>query len=233
MLNLEDEEFENELRHLAKNCIDRKYYLVGSVAAGKSSTLQALRCFTTHEEWSGRVPAMMYQNDKTLTEEQQAEVDKFLFPQLTKKNRKMKAKWPSIRVMDRAYLDLFAFSKDAKENFRKALKLKEEVTAYGDPFEDGQIYFLTASKGSFEERLARRGVPSGADGKIQYDAETLLKQEADLKKIYRPTETTTFDTSETTTGEMAQKIAREILLGDYSAFNFSSRLKEIAEAGAL
>jgi SIR2-like domain len=66
MLNLDvkDAEFEHQLRHIAKVKIDRKYYLVGSVAAGKSSTLDVLRCFTTHEEWQGRVPAEMYLKDE-------------------------------------------------------------------------------------------------------------------------------------------------------------------------
>ena len=56
--------FDSALSALINKKIDRKYYLVGSIAAGKSSTLDNLRCFTTHEEFSGRVPAAMYQDDK-------------------------------------------------------------------------------------------------------------------------------------------------------------------------
>lgn len=235
MLSLEvkDAEFEDQLRHIAKVKIDRKYYLVGSVAAGKSSTLEALRCFTTHEEWKGRVPAEMYLKDETLSDEQQKNVDQFLYPQLTQKNRRMSSEYPAIRVMDRAYLDLFAFSKSAVENKGKAVRLKEEVEGWGGHFQDGQIIFLTASEEAFKERLAKRALPSGDEKKIQFDPETLIAQEAKLKKIYNPEEASTFNTSEMDAGETVKKIARAILLDSYTSFDFSSRLDQICKDGDL
>jgi len=235
MLNLEvkDEEFEDQLRHIANIKIDRKYYLVGAVAAGKSSTLEALRCFTTHEEWKGRVPAEMYLKDETLTEEQQAKVDQFLYPQLTQKNRKMNSEYPAIRVMDRAYLDLFAFSKSNAENQNKAVRLREQVVGWGGYFQDGQIVFLTASEDAFRERLAKRALPSGDEKKIQFDPKTLIAQEAKLKKIYEPGEDSTFNTSEMDTGQTAKEIARMILLKPYKIFQFSDRLDQICKDGQL
>jgi len=235
MLNLgvKDAEFEDELRHIAKVKIDRKYYLVGSVAAGKSSTLEALRCFTTHEEWKGRVPAEMYLKDVTLTEEQQAKVDRFLYPQLTQKNRRMSSENPAIRVMDRAYLDLFAFSKNSAENKAKAVRLREEVDGWGGHFQDGQVLFLTASEEAFKERLAKRALPSGDENKIQYDPETLIAQDAKLKKIYKPPDESTYDTSEMDGGETVKRIARTILLEPYASFDFAARLAEICRDGEL
>jgi hypothetical protein len=235
MLNMDstNAEFETELRHISKSRIDRKYYLVGPVAAGKSSTLESLRCFTTHEEWKGRTPAVMYLNDKTLTKEQQDEVDKFLFPQLTQKNRSMQSSYPSIRVMDRAYLDLFAFSTSPDENKRKADKLKEEAENWGGPFQDGQIFFLTASEECLKERLAKRALPKSDGSKIQFDAKTLIAQEAELRKIYEPRLNATFDTGAVDASLTARSIAREILLGPYNPFDFSSRLDEIGKDGEL
>jgi SIR2-like protein len=235
MLNLDirDAEFENQLRHIAKVKIDRKYYLVGSVAAGKSSTLEALRCFTTHEEWKGRVPAEMYLKDETLDEEQQRKVDQFLYPQLTQKNRRMSSEYPALRVMDRAYLDLFAFSKSSEEIKRKAIRLKEEVDCWGGHFQDGQIFFLTASVEEFKERLAKRALPTGDGKKIQYDPESLIAQDAKLRKIYKPEPKSTFDTSEMVGAETAKKIARAILLGPYEAFDFAARLAQICKDGDL
>lgn len=235
MLNLDvkDEEFEDQLRHITDIKIDRKYYLVGAVAAGKSSTLEALRCFTTHEEWKGRVPAEMYLKDEILTEEQQSKIDRFLYPQLTQKNRKMTSQYPALRVMDRAYLDLFAFSKSNVENKKKAVRLREEVGGWGGHFQDGQIIFLTASEDAFKERLAKRALPTGDEKKIQFDPETLIAQEAKLKKIYQPEDDSTFDTGEMDTGETAKKIARMILLKPYKAFDFSARLDQICKDGEL
>src|SRR5579871_310396 len=88
VLNCDNSGIEHALRKISPGKIDRKYYLVGSVAAGKTTTLEALRCFTTQEEWTGRPPAAMFLNDKTLTREQQREVDQFLFPQLINKNNR-------------------------------------------------------------------------------------------------------------------------------------------------
>jgi hypothetical protein len=108
--------------------------LVGSIAAGKSSTLDNLRCFATHEEFSGRVPAAMYQDDKTLTAKQQKEVDDYLFPQLIEKNSNMMRMNAGIRIMNRAYLDLFAFSKGNKSEInRKAIELRKRFECWGKP----------------------------------------------------------------------------------------------------
>jgi SIR2-like domain len=235
MLNLDekDSEFEDQLRHIAKTRIDRKYYLVGSVAAGKSATLDALRCFTTHEEWKGRVPAEMYLNDATLTDEQQSKVDRFLYPQITQKNRRMGYEYPAIRIMDRAYLDLFAFSKSSEEIKRKAVRLRQEADGWGGHFEDGQIFFLTASEEAFKERLAKRALPTGDEGKIQFDPESLIAQEAKLKKIYRPEAEFTLDTSDIDAGQTAKGIARAILLTPYKTFDFSTRLEQICKDGEL
>jgi hypothetical protein len=134
------DEFDVALQGLVRSKIDRKYYLVGSVAAGKSSVLDRLRCFTTHEEFGGRVPAAMYQNDRTLTSTEQKIVDDYLFPQLIAKNGNMIRMNSGIRITDRAYLDLFAFSKgDGAEIRRKATELRARFRDWGKPLENGHI----------------------------------------------------------------------------------------------
>jgi hypothetical protein len=219
--------FDKSLGALVGSKIDRKYYLVGSIAAGKSSTLDNLRCFTTHEEFSGRVPAAMYQDDKTLTTKQQKEVDDYLFPQLIEKNFNMIRMNAGIRIMDRAYLDLFAFSNGNRvEIKRKASELKKRLKAWGKPLEEGHVFFLKASECALEERLARRGARKRVRGKTSYGTDTLLKQEAELLKIYGPLDAT-IDTSNSTIGDTAKYIARVILLEDYRPFDFAARLDQV------
>jgi hypothetical protein len=229
IVNVENgDAFDTALSALVTKKVDRKYYLVGSIAAGKSSTLDNLRCFTTHEEFSGRVPAAMYQDDKTLTAKQQKEVDDYLFPRLIEKNSNMIRMNAGIRIMDRAYLDLFAFSKGNKsEIIRKAIELKKRFKRWGKPFEDGHVFFLRASEKSLEERMARRGTNKRVHGKISFKTDTLLKQEAELLKVYKPPAKAVIDTSDSTVGETARNIARTILLEEYSPFNFSARLDEV------
>jgi hypothetical protein len=218
----------------AGSTIQRKYYIVGSVASGKTSTIDALRCFTTFEEFRGRIPKEMYQDDNTLTPEEQKIVDDYLFPALISKNRNMVQMNSGIRIMDRAFLDLFAFSKggDKDEIKRKAIELKKRVKQHGKPLESGHIFFLRASKDAIEERLLKRGSRKDKGGKAGFEAATLAKQEQHLSKIYRLTEA--MDTSDLSPGEVARRIAREVLLGSYTEFNFAIRLDEIiSDNGAL
>ena len=81
----------------------------------------------------------------------------------------------------------------------------------------------------------RRGgpLPTGDEKKIQFDPETLIAQEAKLKKIYKPEDDSTFDTSEMDAAETVKKIARTILLKPYTTFDFSVRLDEICKDGEL
>lgn len=228
------EEFGEGLLELAGRKLERKYHLVGSIAAGKSSTLEALRCFATHEEWTGRPPAAMYQDDKTLTPDQQREIDAFLFKNLRLKNRRMVKAGPGIHIMDRAYLDLFAFSKDASDIEKKAHQLQSEVIDTTRTLEPGQVVFLHASETALKERLAKRGSRKGGTGPIQFDAARLLEQQKVLEKIYTPQAGSTFDTSRPSIGETAQQIARLILLGEYTPFDFDERLNQIlASKGVL
>jgi len=177
-------DFDNSLHQLTPGKIDRKYYLVGSIAAGKSSVLDHLRCFTTFEEFGGRVPAAMYQNDRTLTGEEQTVVDDFLFPRLIQKNNSMIRTNSGIRITDRAYLDLFAFSKgDPFEIERKAIELEKRFDAWGKPMEGGHMFFLRASREALKETLARRGTIKVGSGKYRFDAKALIQQETELLKI--------------------------------------------------
>ena len=221
----------------AQSTIHRKYYIIGSVASGKSSTVDALRCFTTFEEFSGRVPKEMYQDDTSLTPAEQKVVDDYLFPRLIEKNRNMMRPNSGVRIMDRAFLDLFAFSKngDKVEIKRKALELKTRIEQYKKPFENGRLFFLGASSDALEERLLQRSSSKEPDGKFGFELETLKKQDKFLRQIYRIQDDQVLDTSHLTTGEVAKAIARKILLDDdYKEFPFAERLGEIIdEDGAL
>ena len=165
---------------------------------------------------------------RTLTAKQQREIDDYLFPRLIEKNSNMIRMYAGIRIMDRAYLDLFAFSKgDKSENNRKAIELRKRFKAWGKPIECGHVFFLKASKQSLEERLARRGGNKRIRGKVRFETDTLLQQEADLLKIYRPPTDSIIDTSDLTVTDTAKYIARTILLEDYRPFDFSERLNEV------
>lgn len=220
---------ETHLREFWKGETCRRYYLVGAVSSGKTTSLEMLRCFTTFEEWSGIVPITMYQDHRLLNRQQRSDINKWLYSQLKDKNRKMSKAGPGIVVMDRAYLDLFAFSETPSENISKATDLLKEFEDGGQPLAKGQVVFLKANKSTFEERRARRGKVRGH--KLDYRGGSLIAQSNTLEKIYRPKDFAIFDTGEEPADATARTIARLMLLEDYSPLNFEKRINQIISKG--
>ena len=234
LLNHTDETiFENELLKFATLKTRRRYYLVGSVVAGKSSNLEALRCFTTFEEWSGRPPEKMYQDHTTLTVTERAEIDDWLYSQLREKNDRMRKVGVGIHIMDRGYLDFCAFSETPKENLKKLDELRARVHAVSGPLESGQILFIWANEEALSERQARRGSLRGKQKRkrIDYDGVKLVEQANILKSVYKPSDTSMFDTSHEPCEITCRRIAREILMGDYTPFDFEVRIDSLKARG--
>lgn len=234
LLNEEDMAlFESALLQFSPHSTRLKYYLVGSVVAGKSSNLELLRCFTTFEEWSGRPPEKMYQDHKTLTPADRGEIDNWLYSQLRNKNDKMRRAGVGIHVMDRAYLDLCAFSETPAENVSKLNDLRQRVCRFGGPLEAGQIIFLEAEETALSERQARRGKLRGAKNQIDYDGATLVQQSKILQGVYGPEVEFTFDNTHEGRDRTSRNIARRILLGTYKMFDFEKRIDEILAGGGV
>ncbi len=233
ILNQPQDEFVSQLAHygVTGDTLRRRYYLVGSIASGKSSNLEALRCFTTYEEWSKLPPAIMYQDFKTLTPEENAEVNAWIYGQLRDKNQKMQNSSIGISVMDRGFFDLFAFSKTDPERLQKADDLATQVVDVGGrPLTRGHVWFLEADASSYRDRLARRGVISTFANR-GYRPEQLVEQSAVLRSIYKPLDETVVNTGESPCDVTSRKIARDILLGSYAPFDFTGRLRSIRRAG--
>lgn len=227
LLNEQDERaFTKLFNRISQHSPKRCYYLVGSVASGKSSNLEALRCFSTFEEWGGRTPTLMLQDHNSLTPQERVKVNRWLYRQLVAKNMKMKSAGPGIHVMDRGYLDLVAFSKTNKENLTKLSQLRSTGMR---SFVNGHILFVKAAGDALSERQAKRGKLSEQDNQIEYDHRRLLEQSDALVEVYNPT--SIFDTSNEVCDATAQRIARHILLKDYMPFDFANRVKEIKRKG--
>jgi hypothetical protein len=232
MLNEENEAiFEAAILKFSSLVTRRRYYLVGSVVAGKSTSLEALRCFATFEEWFGRPPQVMYQDHKTLSPAERTEVDDWLYTQLREKNDRMRSTGVGIHIMDRGFLDLCAFSETGDENQKKLKEMRERVCRVSGPLENGQIIYLYAQEVVLSERQARRGKLRGPSKSIDYDGAALVQQDKALREIYRPGSSSVYDTSHQSADRISRRIAREILLGEYHPFNFEGRIDEILANG--
>jgi predicted ATPase len=213
----QDERCFNEALELLGN--DRRsryhYYITGPVAAGKSTLLEQLRCFQTHEEWTRPPPREMYLASTQLNEEQKVMVDRFLYSELKEKNKRMHAAQVGFHFMDRAPLDLYAFSNLDNENKEKSRKLRELVT-HDQPLQKGEILFVEATPRALVRRNMARGRPPEDAGKEEY----FENQTNKLKAVYGPS--FVISTEQYNAGDVARLVARHVLLDDYSPVDLNA-----------
>lgn len=197
------------------------YYIVGPVASGKSTLLEHLRCFQTHEEWTRPPPSEMYLASTKINDEQRALVDQFVYSELKEKNKRMSAASVGFHFMDRAPLDLYAFSKSEEENKEKSKILRERVTR-DQSFQQGEIVFIEASPQTLVRRNLARGRSPDDAGKERY-----FKDQTDsLKKVYNPS--FILSTEQCSAGEAARRVARYVLFEDYAPIDLEGIINRYA-----
>lgn len=210
LLNHEQRDLRDAVEEMGQDKLSRfHYYIVGPVAAGKSTLLEQLRCFNTLEEWTRPPPQVMYRSSDTLSEEEKAEVNSFVYSELKEKNIRMTSLGVGIHFMDRAPLDLYAFSKDDAERKEKTQDLQSNVLK-DQSFQQGEVIFLTARGATLVKRNLGRGRAPTSSG----DAEYLEQQATFLNELYNPE--FVLYTDKYDAGEIARKVAHHALFGKYA-----------------
>lgn len=220
ILNNDPRDFRDVLDSLEPDKRSRfHYYIVGPVASGKSTILEHLRCFNTFEEWTRPPPKEMYLSIIKLDDKNSKKIDAFVYSELKEKNIRMHDASVGFHFMDRAPLDLYAFSNDDEERKRKTAELKDIVTR-DKVLQSGEIVFITASGETLVKRNLGRGrLPEGSG-----TAEYLAKQADFLKNIYKPAFIVATD--DLSSGEIAKRVARHALLGEYSTMDLNQIMDE-------
>lgn len=216
LLNRDQRAFRDTLDNMGEDKRHRyHYYIVGPVASGKSSILEQLRCFHTYEEWTRPPPKEMYLSFDKLDEKTAKNIDNFIYTELKEKNLRMHNAPTGFNFMDRAPLDLYAFSNDDEERRRKTNDLRENVVR-DRPLQSGEIIFVNARGDTLVKRNAGRGrLPKDA-GEAHY----LETQAAYLKSLYSPP--LVVSTDDKSPEEAAKQIARHVLLEDYQPADLDS-----------
>ncbi|HEY1720745.1 MAG TPA: SIR2 family protein [Magnetospirillaceae bacterium] len=216
LLNLDDRRFSEALDSLGDARLSRyHYYIAGPVAAGKSTLLEQLRCFQTHEEWTRPPPSEMYLASSKIDAEQQATIDKFIYSELKEKNKRMHNASIGFHFMDRAPLDLYAFSKSHAENKKKSGELRELVTR-DLSLQKGEVLFIEAPPSVLVQRNLARGRPPDDAGKEEY----FVNQTVNLKDVYKPP--FVFSTGSNDAGDVARRVARHVLFDDYQPIDLEA-----------
>ncbi|MDP9651283.1 SIR2 family protein [Paraburkholderia caledonica] len=106
-----------------------RFFVVGCVAAGKSTTVGHFRSMLTQDEWTKERAPNMEKAPDLLTREERKAIDLFVAEEVGLKNMKLLESTKSgIHVIDRAPLDAFAFTLDKRQWKSKAKLLRSAVS---------------------------------------------------------------------------------------------------------
>lgn len=219
---------QNRFRHLAsqqaiEDCL--VFYITGCVSVGKTTTIDQLRSFIGHGEWTERLLPEMRKDPKLLTKKQSANVDAWVAQQYRKKNDRLHACDPGIYVIDRAFLDAFAFTertgwKDRAIKNRKSLN----PSAVIEPtlIRKGHVILLTGDPKSMSSRAESLGK--------SFTKEAMENQQDVLRELYKTllvNGVTEIDVRGLTVAEVAKRVAKTVLLGPYVPADLDAGLRRI------
>lgn len=216
VLNMDERDVRDFLENTSPEEISIfRFYIAGPVASGKSTLLRQLRCFDTLEEWTRSPPKEMYYAHDKISDSDRTLVDEFVYSEIKEKNIRMTNTSVGFHFMDRAPLDLYAFSKDDDEKKQKTNELKIK-SFRGRPIQSGEIVFITASG----QCLVKRNLGRGRAPEDAGDAEYLEEQGRDLEDLYSPN--LIIPSDELTAGDIGRRVARFALLEDYTPIDLAA-----------
>lgn len=208
-----------------------RFFVVGSVAAGKSTTVGHFRSMLTQDEWTEERAPNMEKAPELLDEEQKKAIDAWVADQVSQKNLNLiNTASSGIHVIDRAPLDAFAFTLDKSEWQAKATLLRRAIVpgyAANRKLMPGHVIFLKNNP----EVMAERAISLHK----KTDAEKLQAQQSELLHVYerlRPAEgVTVVDAFQKTPDEVVKEVARIIFGLEYAEADMHQLLLDIEARG--
>ena len=252
LIQLETIEYDQICRDILKV---KKYFLMGAVAAGKSTTFNQFKCFLTFDEWLEEMPPSMELAPSGLQADIEKAIDKWIAGQISKKNTNLKKvteeKLPCIAVVDRTPSDAYAFfdndlilpqnsetdvEKEARmkklsELWKAKAKLHLSQIPSGSSLLGGKIIFLQGDIDEMVKRAKQKFREYGArDLQIQQDELRYIAEGA--KKLSEKENSVAFvDVTNKTIEQVTKEVAEIIFFGEYQEVNFQHILECIKEKG--
>lgn len=228
LLAVEDSQFEVRAEEVS-NCQSFRYYIVGSVSAGKSTTVSCFRSVVTQDEWVAERAKGMEKAPHLLSTAEKRRIDKWVAEQVSVKNTRLaKTSKSGIHVIDRAPLDAFAFTPDGA--WKSKAKLLKTTIRSGDAkrtIVEGHVIFLYGTP----EIMAERAISLHK----QVTAASLKDQQEKLFKIYSGLEPlggfTKIDTRGRTSNDVIKQVAQVIFQKPYVSSNLHERLVHFEKNG--
>lgn len=228
LLAAEETLFEVRAEEVA-SCQAFRYYIVGSVSAGKSTTVSCFRSVVTQDEWVAERAKGMEKAPNLLSAADKKRIDKWVAEQVSVKNTRLeKTSKFGIHVIDRAPLDAFAFTPDGEwKSKAKLLKTAIESGGAKRNIVDGHVIFLYGTP----QIMAERAISLHKE----VTTESLEDQQSKLLKIYsglQPTGGfTKIDTRGCSSNDVIKQVAEVIFHKKYLPANLHERLISFEENG--
>lgn len=215
----------------------RKFFIMGAVAVGKSTTVNQFKSFQAFDEWLEEMPDDMEKAPSVITDESENEIDNWVAEQINLKNSNldyiMRKNIPCLAVIDRTPIYAFAFIEADGENennlwIKKAKlinsKLSSETKLCG-----GKILFL---QGDISEMIKR------AKQKFRvYNENDLDKQQkellhlAKLAKSKYPNAVQFVNVTNKSIEQVTKEVAEIIYFSEYDEVDFQYILNNIQQKG--
>jgi len=227
LLMLDKIQFEAICNNITKT---QKFFVMGVVAVGKSTTVNQFRSLTTYDEWLEDMPEDMEKSPDKSTPEQIKKIDKWIAKQISLKNRFMivsdEDKGSSLSIIDRTPLDAFAFT--PKNDWISKAELI--LGSLGErQLKKGKIILLTCKP----ERLTQRVVQKFRD----FTEEALIEQQNDLVYLAEQIKNkyleavAIIDVTNKSIEQVTKDVARIIYFDKYNEVDFQAILDAIRKKG--
>lgn len=225
---------ENEFNSLAQEVVRHysfRYFVVGSVAAGKSTTVNYFRSLLTQDEWTEQRAPNMEKAPDLLTEVEKVEIDNWVAEQVNQKNMNLlDTAISGIHVIDRAPLDAFAFTLEEDMWKSKATLLLGAVApglATERKLVPGHVIFLQNDAAVMAERAISLHKNTNAE-KLNSQQNALLHV---YEKLKPKDGMTLINAFQKTPGEVAKEVAKIIFREGYVETDMHQLLLDIEKNG--
>ncbi len=195
---------------------DYRYYVTGPVGAGKTTTVEQIRCLDCFEEWVDRKHPLLHKPHEGLSPEERHEVDTWINQQFRKKNRRVSRVVQGIALIDRSPVDPLYFVEGEGAVRSRALELIEWMVPTSSAIKKiapGHLIILMCNVVILRTRLALRDK--------QYTNPQLLSHHTTISNFWKDyPQATIIDTTNMTVAQVVKRILEVVLFDEYREIEF-------------
>jgi hypothetical protein len=219
---LSSSEFQNVAAISGVN-VKYTYYLVGTVAAGKSTVLNHFGCLRTYEEWMEERPQALSRPFTKLTETEKQSVDDWVDSQFFQKNFKILSEKEGIQIVDRSPLDPITFSPDDESMKGRAIKILEAISPGNSNYQVvmGQVVLIKSTPEELKTRLLSKR-------KTDWSANSIDLLQNRSIKMYSSFKLRAIENINRPIADVVKEIARVIHVENYQPINLHQKLVELS-----